>query len=391
MAPEARNVWEFVDRTVQRRTPGVFCVQLNEVDFLLGFPVGAPAAAAANSIDILHDVFQHFLGRSDQVRQWVRAIPSIEAGLSGMDQAESDPAEPADLSAPRTAEPSTAPAGSALTLAPDHGQTPAPPTTPVAVANNDHVIGWTSISGETQNVAMQLRPVWSLQHGAVSSFRLYRGFNPISLGYGQDRERLDLAVLDYATGPDALGFLQQGTYLHLPVALTTLLLQRTRMRYLAKLKTARHLFRQRVLLELEGVDRGVVESRLQEVVHIMRPFFRLILASTTGGPVRGPTLRSAGVSGAIIDLAAIDEPMTRTDLLARVNQARKDLPIVLVHGLFEGEVDDESLRAAGASHASSRPGDRIGPADQPAISDQAQAEAAELRRVAGLIRPENRS
>jgi len=256
---------------------------------------------------------------------------------------------------------------------------------PIPSSGRHDCAEWTTVSGDVQRTAMSLRPVWSLQHGAVSSFRLYRGFSPVAIGYGADRERLDLAVLDFATGPTALGLLQQGTFLHLPVALSTLLLQRTRLRYLDTLRGARHLFRQRVLLELEGVDRGVVESRLQEVVHLLRPFFRLVLASSTGQPLRGSTLRSVGVSGVIVDLAAIDEPMTRSTLLTQIARAQKESPVVVVHGLFEGEVDDLALRAAGASHMSSRPGGRAGDLAGLERFSATATEAAELQRVAALI------
>ena len=263
-----------------------------------------------------------------------------------------------------------------------------PPWTAIASEGRPDFAEWTTASGEVQRLAMALRPVWSLQHEAVSSFRLYRGFNPAVVGYGVDRERLDLAVLDYATGPTGLGLLQQRTFLHLPVALNTLLLQRTRLRYLDKLRGGRHLFRQRVLLELEGVDLGVVESRLQEVVHLLRPFFRLVLASSTGQPLRGSTLRSLGVAGCIIDLASIHEPMMQSTLLARISRAQKESPIVVVHGLFEGEVSDASLRAAGASHVSSRPGGRAGDWGGSERASAMAAEAAELQRVANLIQQE---
>ena len=113
-------------------------------------------------------------------------------------------------------------------------------------------------------------------------------------------------------------------------------------------------------LSSRGVDKGVVESRLQEVVHLLRPFFRLVLASSTGQPLRGSTLRSIGVSGVIVDLAAIDEPMTRSTLLTQIARVQKESPVVVVHGLFEGEIDDLALRAAGASHMSSRPGGEDG-------------------------------
>ena len=381
------RVWEFVNRTAQRRAPGVMCVQLNEVDFLLAFPTGEQAAATARCIDVLKDVLQHFLGRSDQVQQWVRPIPSLEAELAGVEdlvvrtslvagegnRAVVGDQQRAGVPDPDLRQPS-------LT---SHASSPQ--WTPISSAGQHDCAEWITVSGEVQRMAMNLRPVWSLQHGAVSSFRLYRAFSPLAVGYGTDRERLDLAVLDFATGPTALGLLQQGTFLHLPVALSTLLLQRTRIRYLDTLRGARHLFRQRVLLELEGVDRGVVESRLQEVVHLLRPFFRLILASSTGQPLRGSTLRSVGVSGDIIDLAAIDEPMTRSTLLAQISRSQKESSVVVVHGLFEGEIADGTLQAAGASHVSSRPGGRMGDPRGLERLRAAATEAAELQRVATLI------
>ena len=356
------RVWDFVDRTVQRRAPGVMCVQLNEVDFLLAFPTGEPAAATARCIDILKDVLQHFLGRSDEVQQWVRPIHSLVAELAGVDDlVAGSPSAAGDASQPVADDQQRIHGPDPNLWRPSLSRPGASPHwAPISSPGQHDCAEWTMVSGDVQRMAMNLRPVWSLQHGAVSSFRLYRGFSPVAVGYGTDRERLDLAVLDFATGPAALGLMQQGTYLHLPVALNTLLLQRARIRYLDTLKGARHLFRQRVLLELEGVDRGVVESRLQEVVHLLRPFFRLILASSTGQPLRGSSLRSVGVSGAIIDLAAIDEPMTRSTLLAEVSRSKKESSIVVVHGLLEGEIDDESLLAAGASHVSSRPDGRMG-------------------------------
>ena len=373
------GVWEFVDRTLQRRAPGVLCVQLNEVDFLLAFPTGEPAAAAAGCIDILKDVLQHYLGRSDQVAQWIRQVPSLEAALTGFDPAGAGaPSAPCDGNRPIKGEEQRAGAPD-----PSHSTSPlssraaSPLWTPISHGGKYDCTEWATVLGEVQHMAMELSPVWSLQHGAVSSFRLYRGFNPVAVGYGADRERLDLAVLDYATGPAALDFLQQGTFLHLPVALSTLLLQRARIRYLDKLQRARHLFRQRVLLELEGVDQGVVESRLEEVVHLVRPFFRLVLASSTGKPLRGSTLRTVGVSGAIIDLAAIDEPMTRSRLLAQVSTAQRESPIVVVHGLSEREIDDRSVRAAGATHVSWRPGSRMGESGLQERSSATAKEAAE--------------
>ncbi len=389
-AQRCEAVWEFVARTVQRRAPGVFCVQLNAVDFLIAFPTGEPAAAAARCIDILRDVLQHFLGRADQVQDWVHAIRSLEAELNGF--AGPSP-EAFSVAGERSRSIARGPLNAASAASPSVAPSPTvgaagPRWTQIPSESRQDFAEWKMASGEVQRLAMELRPVWSLQHQAVSSFRLYRGFSPIAVGYGADRERLDLGVLDYATGPAALGFLQQRTFLHLPVALSTLMLQRTRLRYLEKLQAARHLFRQRVLLELEAVDRGVVESRLQEVVHLLRPFFRLVLASSTGQPLRGSTLRSVGVSGCIIDLASMDEPMTPSTLLTRISRAQRESPIVVVHGLFEGEVSDTALRDAGASHMSSRPGGRTDAGAGLEPSSAMVAEAAELRRVASLIQQE---
>jgi len=371
-AQRQEAVVEFVDRTVQRRAPGVMCVQLNAVSFLLAFPSGEPAAAAARCIDILRDVLQHFLGRADQVHDWVRSVSSLDAELSGLASPSAEPSVEAAPAAP----------------SPPSSGSPGPQWTPIQIEDRLEFAEWKLPSGETQHMAMKLQPVWSLQHDAVSSFRLYRGFDPIEVGYGADRERIDFAVLDYAMGPAALGFLQQRTFLHLPVALSTLLLQRTRMRYLDKLQATRHLYRQRVLLELEGVDQGVVESRLQEVVHLLRRYFRLVLASSTGQPVRGSTLRSLGVAGSIIDLAAIREPLMKGALLNRISRTQKESPIVVVHGLVEGEVSDAALRAAGASHVSSRPGGRGGDSISVERENAKAIAAAELRRVAGLIQQE---
>ncbi len=383
-------VWEFVDRSVQRRAAGVMCVQLSAVDFLLAFPTGDPAAAAARCIDILRDVLQHFLGRSDHVQEWVRCVPSLEAELTSLVPSAGAPSTTGERGRIVEGDPPHAGMTAPSTPLAVPSRPPAPQWTAISNEGSRDFAEWTTASGDVQRLAMQLRPVWSLQHDAVSSFRLYRGFSPIAVGYGADRERLDLAVLDYATGPAALGFLQQRTFLHLPVALSTLLLQRTRLRYLDKLKAARQLFRQRVLLELEGVDRGVVESRLQEAVHLLRPFFRLVLASSTGHPLRGSTLRSVGVSGCIIDLAAIPEPMTPSMLLARISRAHKESPIVVVHGVVEGEVSDAALRAAGASHVSSRPGGRADDRGGIERSDLMATEAVELHRVASMIQHKTR-
>lgn len=370
-------VWDYLERSARRHARHAHCLQLNDADFLIALPSGEPSIARSVSLDLMRDVQSHFLGHSRDVRGWVRAIRSLEdfasEAASATESASSVSADSLPADEPNSGR-----------LAPATTDEVIPSASPVREAAHERAGAlaprWESIrTGLALGAGVELAPVWSLKHQAVSSFRMYRQPTPEPLDE-REQEDADIAAAERLVGRDGLGLLREGTAVHLPVSVSTLLLQRSRVRWLAALSEHRHLCRARVLLEVEGSSAGVLESRLREIASVVRPFFRVVLLEGAGAATRTVGLRLLGFDGAAIDLTR--QPLTWPELGAAVRRVRASAPIAVVHGVTDADFARLEV-AHGATHASAPPTT----AQRRTAAATVRQDAAELTRVLKSLNP----
>jgi hypothetical protein len=361
-------IWDHLERSVRRHARQAYCVQINEADFLVGLSEGGPGAVTRVGLDALRDVQTFFLGHERDSRAFVRLIRSLNECIDDGEGERSDTAAALAIRAhasgscpPRASlDHPSGPSGQAVLIDADPDQSARhrhrlmTSATPLLTELDRKVRPLPAVElahAMLPAVTFGLRPVWSLKHGAVSSFRLARRFAQQELDDRQ-REEADLFTVAHLLGPDVLGRMKAGAHMHLPVTLSTLLLQRSRLRLLSAISEARVLLQTRVLLEIERVEAGVVPGRLLESLNAVRPFFRLMLADEPDRTVGGSTLKNVGFSGVVLDLST--RPCDRLQALQRVRQARKLSSVVVVHGVAEADLTDRTWVEAGASHASTQ-------------------------------------
>ena len=201
-----------------------------------------------------------------------------------------------------------------------------------------------------------------------------RRIEPASLN-AIDAERVDLAVIDAAFAalePPVAG--ERPPLLILPVGWTTLRSEKARRKLLRRVAAGQMSRGVLALCEVIGLEPGVPQPQIREVVVALKPIFRGALARALPQPRRVRLLEGCGFTGAALDTEGELGADNDEVMLNRLRMLQAIGPAVLVHGV-RSTLALAAARNAGASWASLD------------IQPGGEALMAETKAAAGSPRP----
>lgn len=344
------QLWEATERALARRLPppDVF-MRIDETTYLTAIVSVDPYEAQVLCSEVLRDLLTFFLGRSADEDVVLTRV----ASLSGQDLV----CERLDPFAPRPVR-SAAPVVDGQVPAPRDPSTWKPP-----LAGRRHTAQVATRAGGLIDVALEIVPVWRLDKGTISAFRIARDLRQPDPGVDQSElEMIDRATLDFLL-PLLEEYRREGGAfaLMVPLSFATLSLARARIAVLDRCAPVTDLMRQVVILEIDGVDAGVPGGRLSDTVAMVRPFFRSLLLQVSSPALLNRAMREHAFNGLTINVPGLAGGAAGLSSLIRA--AAKHSRNLMVLGLPAG-VSDKALRASGVSHISCQDEDRAPP--QPA-------------------------
>ncbi|MCE3288027.1 MAG: hypothetical protein K0R83_39 [Caulobacter sp.] len=201
-----------------------------------------------------------------------------------------------------------------------------------------------------------------------------RRIEPASLN-AIDAERVDLAVVDAAFAAlkaPAAG--ERPPLLLLPLNWTSLRSEKVRRKLLRRVAAGQIDHGVLVLCEVVGLEPGVAQSQVREVIGGLKPIFRGVLARSQPHPRPIRALEGCGFIGAALDTHELEGADSDAVMLNRVRMLQAIGPGVLVHGV-RSTLALAAARGAGASWASLD------------IQPGGEALMAETKAAAGSPRP----
>ncbi len=332
------QVWEAAERALARRLPppDVF-LRIDETTFLSAIVSVDSYEAQVLCSEVLRDLLTFFLGRSADEDVVLTRV----AALDGPNLV----CERIDPFAPRPVQ-STASAVGGRTPRPLDPSAWKPP-----LAGRRHTARVATRSGNLIDIELEVVPVWRLDQGTISAFRIARDLRQTSLIDNQSElEMIDRATLDFLL-PLLEEYRREGAVFALvvPLSFSTLSAARPRIAVLDRCAPVADLMRQVVILEIDGLDAGVPSGRLGETVAMVRPFFRSLLLQVSNAALLARAMREHPFSGLTINVPRSGG--SPAGLGGLIQAARKHSRNIMVLGLH-GRSNDEALRASGVSHIS---------------------------------------
>ncbi|HLI66977.1 MAG TPA: hypothetical protein VKU90_11490 [Caulobacteraceae bacterium] len=357
------RVWEHVELELARKLgPADLSVRVDEVNYLIA-TANPGAAAQALCRAVLQDVLKFFMGEVNPSDVAVRMV--TELGASTIVSA---PVDLSRLPPPDVAPPATSVVVEAATPEPE--PTPAPAAQRAAGADQEpaaaewrpplagrHSIVELAAPGQRPfDLRLSVEPVWNLKRGLITSFVIDRS----DAGAGADAAKL--AEVDVATFAYAATLLEEHARqvgpltLHAPVAFATLAVQSTRQRLVKLTESVRAPMRISVLIEVCGLDAGVPQSRLVEVVGLVRSLCAGVFVRVRPSRAALAAVAGCGARGVAIEAAhlGIGQGDDAARMKAFVIAARALSPNLIIHGL-PAATDVDTAVAAGFTHASVAP------------------------------------
>lgn len=344
---EARKeqIWERVERSFTANLPVEdICMRIDDVSLVVAVASCSAYEGQARCVALLRELMGHFLGRSgnDDIRL------SRVSGVRG-DELVSDEI---DILAPVDPRFRAPPAGAAAPAA----AAPVPPEQwSPPLGGRVYAAPFTNMRGDPVEMQLHITPVWCLRRGAISSYAIRRVYP----AFQQPRTDHDQEAADMKSALRMVEILKEyqtrgGVFaLHAPVYFATAASRRSRVNLLGRCAPVLQIMRQVVIMEIEDVDFGIPQGRLQEAVAMSSPFVRAVMAGVREGERLNPYIRDSGFAGVTIDAGpAAGMPM---NLGAMVSRARRLSPNVVVHNVRAADKAEAQLAAAGASHLSSAP------------------------------------
>jgi len=235
-------------------------------------------------------------------------------------------------------------------------------------------------SGRALALRGVLRPVIALREGGPRGHALsfavgergddgrlapveLRSRNPVEL------ERIDLTIAEQSfAGLIATPEGERPPLFFLPVSWSTVRNPRARKRLMAMAAGAQLRLRNIAICEITGIEHGTPPSALREVVGLLQPIFRGVLAATHGDKAALSAVVDCGFTGASIEARLIgtdDAAVLRNVLTLQTVGAN-----VLIHAV-RSITSLSAMRSAGASWASLEI--TPGAPDSAALAEQARA------------------
>tara|TARA_R110002124_G_scaffold141252_1_gene305690 strand:+ start:1295 stop:2494 length:1200 start_codon:yes stop_codon:yes gene_type:complete len=332
------QVWDATERALARRLPppDVF-LRIDETTFLTAIVSVDSYEAQVLCSEVLRDLLTFFLGRSADEDVVLTRVASLDGPNLVCERI--------DPFAPRPVQ-SAAPAVGGKKPKPLDPSAWKPP-----LAGRRHTAQVATRAGALIDIELEVVPVWRLDLGTISAFRIARDLRQTDMVDNQaELETIDRATLDFLL-PLLEEYRREGGLFALvvPLSFSTLSAARPRIAILDRCAPVADLMRQVVILEVEGLDAGAPSGRLSETVAMVRPFFRSLMLRVSSPAVLDQAMREHPFNGLTINVPRSGGSPKGLGSLIRA--ARKHSRNIMVLGL-PGRSNDEALRASGVSHIS---------------------------------------
>lgn len=302
--PRKRDqVVTFVERAFSRLCQaGDIMVSLNDSEFVTVQPSVSRTAALGLSTNILSEALAFFLGaaaREDlhifQVTSFVNgelSVQPVDAGtlLAGEDSgAWSEPAE-----------------GGSESLA---------PISEDLVWSKTHRTRLSSPPDIELDVAITPEPTWNVGARVVASFLLRPSIwltegelpeRPAECGELSPTLAGEVAASGLAFAAELIGEAGIQVALHAPLSLNALTYSASRYRLLHTLRELEPQVRRFLILEITDLSEGLPQSRLTELVAMLSPFCRAVLARAPSEMADVRAWRGCGLSGVTLDCRRLE-------------------------------------------------------------------------------------
>lgn len=308
------TVEDFVERTFSRLSrPGDLMVALNEAEFVTIQP-GAPRTTALSvSASVLKETLAFFLGKAAREDLALFQVTSFRDGALGVQAVVGAMLDQAFDPESRAAAPA-ADVGVRIRSA------------SIAPPSND--LYWTRvrrtrlISPPDLEVDLDIspEPTWNVGGKVVASFLLRpcitlvgaaTGGAPAVSGDLSPNMAGEAARAMIAYAVEMIEQRGVGVALHVPIALNAISYSTSRFRILNTLRELSPRVRRLLILEVVGISEGLPQSRLAEVVAMLGPNCRAVLARAPSELTDVRPWRGCGLSGVSLDCGHID-PADRT-------------------------------------------------------------------------------
>lgn len=298
------QVEAFIERTFRRiSASGDLIVALNDCEFLTVQSGVSRVQAISLCTNILREALVFFLGAAEPEDLRLLLVTGFQDGeitVQGitLEQAEREGAETeaAALVSDRTT----------------------PPSQSLAARMRRSV--QLTVGATRCEVSTRAEPVWNTAAGAIASFAMHC---EVSLVLA-DGERRALSLMDLSPGVAAEAALQTLDHaldlltihptirmgLHTPLPLAALTNSTSRFRLLHSLKAWDEAVHRYLIVEITDLDEGAPQGRLLEIVAVLKPYCRAVLARSPSLAADPRRWRRTGLSGITVDCQHM-EPAAR--------------------------------------------------------------------------------
>jgi hypothetical protein len=319
------QVEAFVERTFDRLSqPGDMTLGLNDTEFVIVQPSVSKATALSISATVLKETLAFFLGKAAREDFQLFKVTAFENGAFTLEAA----------------------AGAILDEILDADASAAPPASPpgpslhtLRTASPIDDLHWCAIRrvrlvsppDMDLELAISPEPTWNISAKVVASF-LLRPAATLAEPHMPARDvcaadlspamagEAAIATLAYAAELIADG--RVTVALHAPVALAALTYSNSRFRILNALRGLPTEVCRRLILEIVDLPEGLPQSRLTEMVSMLAPHCRAVLARAPSEMSDLRSWRGCGLSGATLDCDHLD-PADKTAHLRLGSFARR--------------------------------------------------------------------
>lgn len=351
------QVHAFLERAfVRASSPDAFIAPLNEIEFVAVQPSRSRSAALGFSANVLRETLQFFLGAAVHADMRLFQVTDFVAGSLCVEPVDLAPWEDQQVG------PDLGLGGGSGQDAEEY-QATARAALSTAVLHRSAQCWRIGTLGEARpTVATGLAPVWNVRSRAIASFlieaqalELDADGEPIckptatlpSVQAGEVALRALMAAEERLGGEAE----SQRVGLHVPLPLGALACSGPRYRILHALRDLPEPMRRYLLLELVDLPVGFPQGRMAELVAMLAPHVRGVIARAPSLDADVTRWRGSGLSGVSLDGAGLD-PGGR-EIPARLSRFAKDVrhigPACMAYG-FDANCLLMAAWAAGFSH-----------------------------------------
>ena len=308
------QVEHFIERTFGRLTqPGDMVIGLNDTEFVTVQPGVGCSAALSVSAKVLKESLAFFLGKAAIEDLQLFQVTSFVGGAFTLERAAA-----AELG--QVMEPGRYDGADATAEVAGGGRRPAAPPANDLEWRVGRSVRLVSPPDLDLDLQMAPEPTWNVAARVVASYLLRPTISLGSAGKAPREVRTadlspnmagEAAVAMLAYAADIIARRQAVVALHAPIALAAVTYSASRYRVLNALRDLQPEVRRLLILDLVDLTEGLPQSRLEEVVSVLAPCCRTVLARAPSETADVRVWRRCGLSGVTLDCGRLDPADTR--------------------------------------------------------------------------------